>query len=174
MEQALQLFPGYHYALGGLADVRTSQKRFREAADLQQQRYSSAPNPEHLFELAEAQARAGMTGAAAASYLAFETAARKEMAIDDNANRELVSYLVGAGKKPAEGLALAQSEIAKRGDVYTREAYAWALFKNGQRAAARKEIAAVLAVGVQHPRVLERAALIQGKPVAKTAVTASR
>jgi hypothetical protein len=82
---------------------------------------------------------------------------------EDNANRELVSYFVGAGSKPVEGLALAQREIARRGDVYTREAYAWALFKNGQRAEARKEIAAVLAVGVQHPRVLERAALIQGK-----------
>ena len=82
---------------------------------------------------------------------------------EDNANRELIGYLGGAGKKPAEGLALAEQEIARRGDVYTREAYAWALFKNGKRAEARKEIAAVLAVGVQHPRVLERAALIQGK-----------
>ena len=77
-----------------------------------------------------------------------------------------MSYLVGAGKKPAEGLALARQEVARRQDVYTREAYAWALFKNGRRAEARKEIAAVLAVGVQHPRVLERAALIQGKATA--------
>jgi tetratricopeptide (TPR) repeat protein len=163
LEQALDLFPNYHYALGGLAEVRTAQKRYREAVDLQQQRYTAAPHPENLFELAEAQARAGMTAAAAKTYAAFEAGARAEMNGEDNANRELVSYFVGAGSKPVEGLALAQREIARRGDVYTREAYAWALFKNGQRAEARKEIAAVLAVGVQHPRVLERAALIQGK-----------
>ncbi len=109
-----------------------------------------------------------MTTEAAQSYAQFEAGARREMSSQDNANRELISYLVGAGKRPAEGLALAQQEIARRQDVYTREAYAWALFKNGKRAEARKEIAAVLAVGVQHPRVLERAALIQRRPIAAT------
>ncbi|MCC6987911.1 MAG: tetratricopeptide repeat protein [Acidobacteria bacterium] len=169
LQQALDLFPNYHYALGQLADVRTAQKRFKDAAALQQQRYAVAPHPENLFELAEAQARAGMTADAAKSYAAFELGAKAEMMKDDNANRELIAYLAGAGKKPAEALALAQKEIAKRGDVYTREAYAWALFKNGKRADAKREIATVLAVGVQHPRVLERAALIQGTAVAKTA-----
>lgn len=170
LEQALELFPSYHYALGQLADVRTAQKRHREAADLQQQRYAAAPHPENLYELAEAEARAGLTAKAAKSYTAFEAGARAEMKGEDNANRELIAYFAGAGKKPAEALALAEREIARRGDVYTREAYAWALFKNGRRADARREIATVLAVGVQHPRVLERAAAIQGKAVAKTAV----
>jgi tetratricopeptide (TPR) repeat protein len=172
LEQALDLFPNYHYALGALADVRTAQKRHREAADLQRRRYAAAPHPENLYELAEAQARAGMTAEAAQSYAQFETGARREIRSQDNANRELVSYLVGAGKKPAEGLALAQQEVARRQDVYTREAYAWALFKNGRRAEARKEIAAVLSVGVQHPRVLERAALIQGKSMPAAAAAA--
>ena len=162
LEQALELFPGYHYALGALAEARTAQRRYREAAALQQQRYAIAPHPENLFELAEAQARAGMTADAGKSYAVFEAGARREMHSQDNANRELVSYLVGAGRKPAEGLALAEQEIGRRQDVYTREAFAWALFQNGRRADARREIAAVLAVGVQHPRVLERAALIQG------------
>lgn len=168
LNDALTLFPEYHYALGALADVRSAQKRHREAADLQQRRYTVAPHPENLYELAEAQARAGMTAQAAKSYAAFEQGARAEMLGDDNANRELVAYLAGAGKKPAEALALARQEIAKRGDVYTREAYAWALWKNGRKTEARKEIATVLAVGVQHPRVLERAAVIQGT-TAKTA-----
>ncbi|MEP7118421.1 MAG: hypothetical protein ABI880_12610 [Acidobacteriota bacterium] len=167
--QALELFPRYHFALGQLAEVRTAQKRYREAADLQQQRYTVAPHPANLFELAEAQARAGMTADAAKSYAAFEVGARAEMMKDDNANRELVAYFAGAGKQPAEALKLAEQEIARRGDVYTREAYAWALFKNGKRADAKREMATVLKVGVQHPRVLERAAAIQGKPVVKTA-----
>ena len=87
---------------------------------------------------------------------------------DDNANRELIAYWAGAGKKPAEALKLAEKEIARRGDVYTREAYAWALFKNGRRTEARREIDKALAVGVQHPRLLERAAAIQGKTDVKT------
>ena len=79
LEQALELFPNYHYALGSLAEVRTAQKRHREAADLQQQRYAVAPHPENLYELAEAQARAGMTAEAAQSYAQFEAGARREM-----------------------------------------------------------------------------------------------
>ncbi len=169
LEAALALFPDYHYALGTLAEVRTAQQRHREAAVLQRQRYAVAPHPENLFELAEAQARAGMRAEAAKSYAQFEAGARAEMRGDDNANRELIAYWAGAGKKPAEALKLAEQEIARRGDVYTREAYAWALFRNGRRADARREIATVLAIGVQHPRVLERASAIQGKPASRTA-----
>ena len=168
LEAALALFPDYHYALGTLAEVRTAQQRHREAAVLQRQRYAVAPHPENLFELAEAQARAGMRAEAAKSYAQFEAGARAEMRGDDNANRELIAYWAGAGKKPAEALKLAEQEIARRGDVYTREAYAWALFRNGRRADARREIATVLAVGVQHPRVLDRASAIQGKPAGTT------
>ena len=166
VEQALALFPDYHYALGTLADVRTAQQRHREAAILQRQRYDVAPHPENLFELAEAQARAGMSAEAAKSYQQFEAGARAEMQGDDNANRELIAYWAGAGNNPAAALTLAEREIARRGDVYTREAYAWALFKNGRRTDAKREIARALAVGVQHPRLLERAAAIQGRAAA--------
>ena len=169
IEQALDLFPNYHYALGALAEVRTAQARHREAAVLQQQRYAAAPHPENLYELAEAQARAGLTAEAAKSYAAFEAGATREARSEDNANRELISYFVGAGKKPAEGLALARQEIARRGDVYTREAYAWALFKNGKRAEARKEIATGARRRRAAPRVLERAAQIQGKAAKQAA-----
>lgn len=162
LTNALALFPEYHYALGGLADVRTAQKRYREAEELQRRRYVVATHPENLFELAESQARAGMKSEAAKSYAAFERGARAEMLKDDNSNRELIAYYAGAGKQPAEALRLAEREIAKRHDVYTREAYAWALFRNGRRDAAKREIAAALAVGVKHPRVLERAAVIRG------------
>ncbi len=172
LEAALALFPNYHYALGTLAEVRTAQGRHRDAALLQRQRYEVAPHPENLFELAEAQARAGMRTEAAKSYAQFEAGARAEMRGDDNANRELIAYWAGAGKKPAEALKLAEQEIARRGDVYTREAYAWALYKNGRRAEARREIAKALAVGVQHPRLLERATAIQGT-AAKAAAVAS-
>ncbi|MFO1078908.1 MAG: hypothetical protein U1E73_14390, partial [Planctomycetota bacterium] len=145
LANALALFPEYHYALGALADVRTAQKRFREAADLQQRRYAVAAHPENLFELAESQARAGLKAEAAKSYAAFEAGARAEMLKDDNANRELIAYFAGAGRKPVEALQLAEREMAKRHDVYTREAYAWALFKNGRRADAQREMAAALA-----------------------------
>ncbi len=174
LDAALALFPNYHYALGTLAEVRTAQGRHRDAALLQRQRYEVAPHPENLFELAEAQARAGMRAEAVKSYTQFEAGARAEMHGDDNANRELIAYWAGPGKQPARALTLAEQEIARRGDVYTREAYAWALFRNGRRADAQREIAKALAVGVQHPRLLARAAEIRGTATKPTVTSAGR
>src|SRR5437773_7723712 len=54
LQQALALFPGYHYALGNLAKVRIQQKRYDQAVDLLQQRYKAAPPAENLYDLAEA------------------------------------------------------------------------------------------------------------------------
>src|SRR5450755_1809589 len=53
-QQALAMFPGYHYALGNLARVRIQQKRYDEAVELLTQRYQAAPHVESLFDLARA------------------------------------------------------------------------------------------------------------------------
>jgi tetratricopeptide (TPR) repeat protein len=45
-QQALLMFPGYHYALGNLAKVRIQQKRYDEAVELLRQRYQAAPHAE--------------------------------------------------------------------------------------------------------------------------------
>src|SRR5712691_9550428 len=45
---ALGLFPGYHYALGSLAQIRMAQGRFDDAVALLKQRYDAAPHAENL------------------------------------------------------------------------------------------------------------------------------
>src|SRR6202158_4988389 len=65
LQQALTLFPGYHYALGNLAKVRIEQKRYEDAVALLQQRYDAAQHAENLYDLAEALELAGHTGEAA-------------------------------------------------------------------------------------------------------------
>src|SRR6201987_3646455 len=64
LQQALALFPGYHYALGNLAKVRIEQKRYEDAVNLLQQRYDSAQHAENLYDLAEALELAGHRGQA--------------------------------------------------------------------------------------------------------------
>src|SRR6516225_3030266 len=59
LQQALTLFPGYHYALGNLAKVRIRQNRYDEAIQLLQQRYQGASHAENLFDFAEALQLAG-------------------------------------------------------------------------------------------------------------------
>lgn len=99
-QQALTLFPRYHYALGELAEIRRVQGRHDEAVALLRQRYDAAPHPEHLVALAEALARAGRPAEATAAFRAFERTAREESAAVDNANRELILYLVDRAGRP--------------------------------------------------------------------------
>jgi tetratricopeptide (TPR) repeat protein len=59
LENALTMFPGYHYALGNLAKVRIQQQRYEEGVLLLKQRYNAAPHAENLFDLAVALKLAG-------------------------------------------------------------------------------------------------------------------
>jgi tetratricopeptide (TPR) repeat protein len=157
-QEALMLFPAYHYALGTMAKVRTAQKRYAEAAQLLKQRYDAAPHPENLYALAEAYEKAGRRDEAQAAYKDFEARALAESQSWDNANRELIFYY--ATRRPAEALRLAELEASRRQDVYTLDAYAWALYKNRRPAEARRHIERALAVGIKDPEVLARASLI--------------
>jgi len=160
LAQALALFPGYHYALANLAKVRLAQDRAPEAVELLEQRYRAAPHPENLYALAEALKKAGRREEATASFAEFEKKARAEMAGADNANRELIFYYTDHAARPAEALRVAQTEITRRRDVHTLDAYAWALSANGRHAEARREIEAALAVGVRDAAMVYHAGII--------------
>lgn len=154
LEQALTVFPDYHYALGNLAKVRQAQSNHAEAVKLFEARYKHAPHPENLYDLAVALKKAGRTAEAATQFRAFEKSARAEMNGPDNSNRELIFYYLDHSKNPAEGLRIAKREIGLRQDIHTVDAYAWALYRTGQRAAAQQEIAKALAVGTADKQIL--------------------
>jgi tetratricopeptide (TPR) repeat protein len=159
-DAALREFSDYHYALGVLADIRASQARLPEAVDLLRQRYRAAPHPENLYALAVMLTRAGKNREGRRLLLEFEAKAQKESAAWDNANRELVFCQVDYTARPREALAVAETEIGRRRDVFTRDAYAWALYANGRYMEARNQIEAALAVGIQDVGMLYRAGMI--------------
>lgn len=163
LEQALGLFPDYHYALAQLARVRTAQQRHEEAAELLDRRYQLAPHPENLYELAHALERTERHDAAQRAYAEFEEKARQEVERADNANRELIFYYADRAGKAAEALLIAKREVARRRDVYTLDAYAWALYVNGHYAEARRQIEATLAVGIREAKLFYHAGMITAK-----------
>jgi Flp pilus assembly protein TadD len=157
LQQALALFPGYHYALGNLAKVRLEQKRYEDAVNLLQQRYDAAQHAENLYDLAEALDLAGQQERAQKDFAEFETKSILESARADNSNRELIFYYADHAHQPAKALQVAQAERARRHDVFTLDAYAWALHVNGRDTEARTQIAAALAVGIRDPKMLRHA-----------------
>lgn len=163
LQHALTLFPAYHYALGNLAKVRIQQKRYDEAIQLLEQRYQSAPHAENLYDLAEALQLAGRIADAKATFAEFEQKSLLETNRGDNSNRELISYYADHAHEPLKALEVARREFARRHDVYTLDSYAWALHVNGEDQAARKQIEAALAVGIQDAKLMRHAGEIELK-----------
>jgi len=160
LNQALGKFPGYHYALANLAKVRISQKRYDEAVSLLQQRCKAAPHAENLYEVAEALELAGRTAEAQKAFAEFESKSLAESVRPDNSNRELIFYYADHAHQPAKALDIARQEYSRRHDVYTLDAYAWALHLNGDDAAARKQIETGLGVGIRDAKLFRHAAEI--------------
>jgi tetratricopeptide (TPR) repeat protein len=160
LQQALESFPGYHYALGEQARLRTDQGRHAEAVDLLRERQRAADHPENLYELAEALQAAGRPAEARTAFATFEAAARREMDGPDNANRELIFYYAGHARRPAEALRISTREVAHRRDVHTLDAHAWALHVNGRHREAQRTMDEALAVGLREPRLLRHARAI--------------
>jgi len=154
---ALGVFPGYHYALGTLAQVRMAQGRYSEAADLFEKRYAAAPHAENLFSVGEALEHAGRHNEAANAFARFEQMALKEANIADNSNHELVAYYIDYAHQPEKALRIAKSELERRHDAYTLDAYAWALAATGDAQHAGIEIHRALAWGLKDAKVLEHA-----------------
>jgi tetratricopeptide (TPR) repeat protein len=152
-QQALATFPDYLHALENLARVRIAQKRFGDAVVLLQRRYQAVPRAGSLYQLAEALQLAGRAGEAEKAFAEFEEKAAQESPQKNNSNRELVLYYADFAKQPGNALKIAQQEYAWRHDVYTLDAYAWALHVNGRNTEARKQIEAALAVGIRDPRL---------------------
>ena len=169
VHNALNLFPHYHYALGQLAKVRIQQKLYDEAIQLLQERYQAAPHAENLFDLAEALQLAGRGEQARQAFAEFEQKSLLETNRKDNSNRELVFYYADYKHEPARALEIATREFAWRHDVFTLDAYAWALHVNGQEKEARKYIETALSVGIRDSRLIRHAGEIAFSAGDKTA-----
>jgi tetratricopeptide (TPR) repeat protein len=156
-QQALAMFPGYHYALSNLAKVRIQQKRYDEAVELLKQRYHAAPHAENLYELAQAFQLAGKMDDANQAFAEFEQKSLLETNRGDNSNHELIFYYADYARQPEKALEVARREFARRHDVFTLDCYAWALYGNGEYAAARKQIETALAVGIRDAKIFRHA-----------------
>ena len=91
------------------------------------------------------------------AFAEFEGRSLLESLRRDNSNRELIFYYADHAHQPAKALEVALQEYVRRHDVYTLDAYAWALHENGQDAAALKHIETALGVGIRDARIFYHA-----------------
>lgn len=144
-----------------MARLLGSQGKAEESIELLRRRARISPGPDRLYDLAVALDKAGRSEEAKQTFSEFETAALPLRSAARNANLELILYWADVAGKPAEALGLARGEFEHRRDVFTRDALAWALYANGNRAEAEDVMQAALAVGVRDPDVLAHEARIK-------------
>lgn len=149
VQQALTTFPNYPFAEETMAGVRESQLRYDQALDLFRQRCKKLSSSENLFRLARALRLAGQEEEARRVFSDFETEALVASSHKDNANRDLIFYYADYVKQPTKALKVAEEEYGWRKDIYTLDAYGWALHVNGRDVEARKQVETALAVGIQ-------------------------
>jgi tetratricopeptide (TPR) repeat protein len=160
LQQASNSFPDYYLTLEEWARLRMAQNRFTDAADLMEKRNQNLPSPQSRYLLAEALEHAGRAADARTAYEQFETEARSQIDKADNDNRELILYYTGRGRRSDEALRIARLEFGRRHDVWTLDAYAWALYRNGQYEEARRQEDRAVEVGTRDATVFSHAASI--------------
>jgi Tfp pilus assembly protein PilF len=161
LQKALKAFTDYYFSLEELAEVRLAQHRYREAVELLEKRNQSFPNPSSQLLAAAAYELAGRLGDAAKMYSQFEREARAQFGLSGNDNLELINYYAGHAHKPQEALRIARLEIKNRHDAWTLDAYAWALYANGQYPEAGQQIEKALAIGTRDAVLYYHAGVIE-------------
>jgi tetratricopeptide (TPR) repeat protein len=136
--EALAFVPGYPGALSGLAEIRAAQGDLEAASKLYARAASAAPVPEFAESLGDTQARLGRPDAAER---AWERARQLERLFAANGGRNLLEtaeFDLNHDRNLRSALDRARRGQAERPSVEGDHVLAWALYKNGLCAEARR------------------------------------
>jgi tetratricopeptide (TPR) repeat protein len=106
-------------------------------------------------------ARVALAAQATGKYDEFVREAEARIAAPANLNRELALYYAGIANRTADAVRVARAEAARRQDIYTLDALAWSLHKNGQSAEALRTIEKALQTGTRDSSILSHAEAIR-------------
>ena len=163
LAQADQQFRHYALTMENLARLRMTQHRANDAVTLWRGASKIDNDPGVLYELALALEASGDPMNAREAYAAFEKQAGLPESATDEARLDLIRMYAANPSTAAHALALAQQEVAARQDVWTLDAYAWALYANGQYLDAYATVQKAIAVGIQSAQIFDHAGHISQK-----------
>ena len=158
-DRALFIFPDYGMALDAKARARIASGDLEGAVEIHRREYERSPSADTALALGDLYAKLGRADEANRHYAAFESLER-ENAVVENDMHHLVSYWTDHDKNLDEALALAQKERERRKDIFTCDTLAWALYKKGQFAEAKKAADEALRLGTRDARLHYHAGMI--------------
>jgi tetratricopeptide (TPR) repeat protein len=157
---ALNIHPGDYRSLAALGKLRANNGRYAEAIVLYQKAIAVVPMPIFIAELGDLYAKTGNQAEAEKQYALVEYIGLLGHINQVLHNRDLALFYADHDTKLAESLDLAKKEFEIRHDVYTWDALAWALYKNGKLTEAAKASEKALQFGTQDSLLLFHAGMI--------------
>lgn len=155
-DTALLIFPDHTLALQGKARARVAAGDLRGAVAIYEREPNSADAVQALGDL---YTKLGQPDSAAAAFQKFDRLERENAALE-RSWRHMVNFWLDHDQNLAESLRLATTEYESRKDIFTCDSLAWALFKNGRVAEAKKIIKEALRTGSKDQRINEHASII--------------
>ncbi len=160
---ALNVYPGDYRALAGLGKVRAAQGKYADAITLYQSAIAVVPMPIYVGELGDIYAKTGRTAEAEKQYKLVEYIGLLGHINQVLHNRDLALFYADHDRNLVESLRLARKEFEVRSDIYTWDALAWALYKNGKYPEADEAMSHALRLGTRDPLLLFHAGMISAK-----------
>jgi tetratricopeptide (TPR) repeat protein len=159
---ALNTHPGDYRALAGLGKLRGNQGRYAEAIKLYQSAIAVVPMPIFVAELGDLYTRSGNLEEAKKQYQLVQYIGLLGHINQVLHNRDLALFYADHDIKLDESLTLAHKEFEVRHDIYTWDALAWALYKNGKYQEASDAMENALRPGTRDALLLFHAGMIVG------------
>jgi len=157
---ALVIHPGDYRALASLAKLRANNGRYAEAIELYKRAIAVVPMPTFVGELGDLYNKTGNIAEAKKQYQLVEYIGLLGHINQVLHNRDLAIFYADHDIKLPEALELARKELEVRHDVYTWDALAWALYKNGKLEDAAEASRKALQFGTKDSLLLFHAGMI--------------
>jgi tetratricopeptide (TPR) repeat protein len=160
---ALTIHPGDYRAMAGLGKLRGNQGRYAEAIKLYQSAVAVVPMPMYVAELGDMYTRVGNSAEAKKQYQLVQYIGLLGHINQVLHNRDLALFYADHDIKLDEALTLAHKEFEVRHDIYTWDALAWALYKNGRYQEASDAMQNALRPGAKDALLFFHAGMISGR-----------
>ena len=157
----LRNFPNYHPALSGLAQVQAEKHDWKSAITNMKRAQASVPMPDYAAALYDYYTASGDSKEAKKQKEMIEVIDQVGQAAQEKANRNIAVIFADHDWHLDRALELAKNELEVRGDVYTYDALAWALYKNGKYAEASEAMKQATKLGTPEPSFRLHARLIE-------------
>ena len=129
---ALNIIPGYHYALDALSRIEAAKGNYRAALTLEQQAVNRIPLPQYVAQLGDLYRVTGNARKAQEQYALIGAIERLLVVNGVETDLETALFDVDHGIRLPKALALARKARAERPSIDGDDVLAWALYRNGR------------------------------------------